>query len=402
MRIVESGSVHALAARRAPGIGTVQTQQEGLGDVITVSADSPDARVAAKTVNATIAAYVVYAQQQSNSQFVSASAAIHGRVTELQHQVDALNSQIQSGRGAPGNDFVARRDALISQESALQQTLDNLQVNSASGAAISVLSPTTTPTRPISPIVRDDALVALGAGLLLGVTLAFAIEFLGSSGSSRASSGSTPPVETDEELLRRVTADVTLMGVLPTGSPSVSEVISLSAPDSAAAESYRSLRNAASFMGLEQGRCLEVTSAPDRDGKTETLVNLAVLLAGTGRGVVVVDCDLRKPRVHEFFGLSNETGFTSVMRGVALTQALQRVPGVDHLYALTSGPLPTDPTEMLASDRCGEVLRSLLVGGTLVLIDTPPMLPYTDACTIAKTSPIDTIMLVATAAGRRT
>ncbi len=393
MRVIESPTVHDLAVRTAPGIGSVHTQQDGLGSVITVSADSPDAAVAAETVNATIRAYVGFAQQQSNSQFVSASATIRGRVTQLQKQIDGLTTLIQAARQPPGSDLVARRDALIAQQSALQQRLDSLQVDSATGTAISVLARATTPAGPISPNVRDDALIALGAGLLLGLALAFAIEFLGARGSG----GSSPPVETSAELLRRATSNVTLMGVLPKGSPWVSEVVSLSAPESAAAESYRTLHDAASFMGLERGRCLEVTSAPDRAGKTETLANLAVVLARSGRRVVVVDCDLRKPRVHEFFGLANETGFTSVMRGAPLADHLQRVREVDHLFALTSGPLPADPVEMLSSDRCREIIGSLLVGGTLVLVDTPPMLPATDAYTLAKRAPVDAIMLVATA-----
>ena len=267
--------------------------------------------------------------------------------------------------------------------------MDSIQIdNAGAGTGINVVARATPPTSPIRPKPRTDGLVALGAGLLLGLVLAFFVEYLKRSGGSS---------ESREMVPQAVAAEVALMGVLPTGNPSVNEVVSLSAPDSAAAQSYRSLHNAASFMGLERGRCIAVTSAPDRDGKTETLANLAVLLARGGRRVIVVDCDLRKPRVHSFFGLANGTGFTSVVRGAPLAEALQRVPNVDHLYALTSGPLPADPDDMLASDRCRDILSSLLVGGTLVLLDTPPMLPVTDAVTLAKTAPVDAIILVATA-----
>ena len=185
------------------------------------------------------------------------------------------------------------------------------------------------------------------------------------------------------------------MTLTPTASPAISGVVSLSAFDSNGAQAFSSLHNVASFMGLERGRCLEVTSPFDRDGKTETLTDLAVMLARAGRRVVVVDCDLREPRVHEYFGLANETGFTSVMHGAPLAEALRRVPSVEHLYVLTSGPLPADPDEMLGSGQCVDILSSLLAGGTLVLIDTSPLLTVADALTLARTAPVDGIVLVA-------
>ncbi len=392
MGIVESDAVHALAARRVPGIGSVRAQQDGLGNVITVSADSAHPEVAAATVNSTITAYLRFAQQQSNSQFVSASSAIRGRVANLQRQIDAVTAAIQSGRAQPGNDLVARRDALIAQQSALQQRLDDLQVSSATGTGISVLARATTPTHPIKPTVRDDALIALGAGLLLGIALALAIEFLGSGGSSN----SKRPTETSTDLVPLAPPDVRVMGVLPPGASPAGEVVSLSEPESAAARTYRSLNDAAWFLGLERGRCLMVTSTPDRGGKTETITNLAVVLARSRRRVIVVDCDLREPHVHEFFGLPNEIGLSSVLRGETLADALRPVPGVDHLYALTSGPVHADPGGLLASAQCREVLSSLLVGGTLVLLDTAPLGPFEDAYSLAMAAPIDAIMLVTT------
>jgi polysaccharide biosynthesis transport protein len=393
VQVVASPVVHALATQRAPGIGQVSSQQSGLGNIVTVAADSTDPALAARTVNTTIDAYAAYLQQQTNAQEASAAIPIQRRLGELQKQIDAVNLQIAAVPLLPqlspaGSALSARRDGLMAEQLDLQQRLDNLRFDTAAGSAINVVARASVPTSPIQPNPRSDGLIALGAGLLLGLALAFAVEYLvRSPGRSET---------TDEALLpQRVMGDVTLMGVIPTGGSSVGEVVALSAPDSAAAQSYRSLHNVASLMGLERGRCLAVTSAPGRDGKTETLTNLAVLLARAGRRVVVVDCDLRTPRVHEFFGLANETGFSSVMRGAPLAEALQRVPNVDHLYALTSGPLPADPDEMLTSNRCVDVFSSLVVGGTLVLVDTPPLLPSTDALTLTRTVLVDGVVLVA-------
>jgi Mrp family chromosome partitioning ATPase len=100
--------------------------------------------------------------------------------------------------------------------------------------------------------------------------------------------------------------------------------------------------------------------------------------------VVVVCCDLRRPRVHDFFGLDNEVGFTSVLLGeVSLANALQPVPGVDRLQVLASGVLPPNPSELLSSRRATELLQALRADGTLVLVDSPPVLPVTDGLVVS-------------------
>src|SRR5207253_85654 len=115
--------------------------------------------------------------------------------------------------------------------------------------------------------------------------------------------------------------------------------------------------------------------------------NLAVLLAQAGRRVALVDGDLRHPRLHEFFGIQNDVGFTSVMIGdAALDPALQPVPGVERLFLLPSGPVPPNPAELLASSRCNDVLATLKSQYDIVLIDSPPVLPVTDAAVLATRS----------------
>ena len=386
MRLIETPVVRDLANRRAPGVGGVQTRQDGLGNVISVSADANDPVQASRTVNATLAAYLEYSQQRAQQQSATATAAIQARINTLQGRIDALSGQIAAST-TPGTDLVARRDALIAQQSSLQERLDTLQIDAATaGSSVAVVGRATPPSEPITPKPLADGLIALGAGLLLGVAIAFLVEYL--SGSTQKS----------HRLAAQVGTDVTLMGVIPTAGTLNPQVVSISAPESQSAEAYRSLSGAASAMGLARGRCIEITSAPGPEGKTETLANLAVLLARSGHRVIVVDADLRDPQVHEYFGVSNEIGLTTVLLGEGtLSDAIQRVPAVDHLFVLTSGPVPMNPTELLASARCSEVLSSLQAGGTLVLVDTPPALPDTDAAVLAQSAPIDAVVLVGTA-----
>jgi capsular exopolysaccharide synthesis family protein len=139
-----------------------------------------------------------------------------------------------------------------------------------------------------------------------------------------------------------------------------------------------------------------VTSASAQEGKTTTLANLAVAFARSGLRTVAVCCDLRRPRLHAFFGLDNAVGFTSVLLGnVALSKALQPVPGVDRLLILASGPLPPNPAELLSSSRTVELLRNLASQADIVLIDSPPVLPVTDSLVLSQR--VDSTVLVSAA-----
>ena len=121
-------------------------------------------------------------------------------------------------------------------------------------------------------------------------------------------------------------------------------------------------------------------------------------MARAGRQMIVVCCDLRRPRLHEFFGVSNDVGFTSVLLGqVTLAEALQRVPGVERLSVLASGPLPPNPSELLSSRRVMELLESLRADGSFVLLDSPPVLPVTDGLVLSKQ--VDATLIVAMAGG---
>jgi capsular exopolysaccharide synthesis family protein len=143
-------------------------------------------------------------------------------------------------------------------------------------------------------------------------------------------------------------------------------------------------------------RIIQVTSASAQEGKTTTLANLAVAFASSGLRTVAVCCDLRRPRLHEFFDMDNTLGFTSVLLGeVALSAALQPVPGQERLLLLASGPLPPNPAELLSSSRAADLLRNLAAQADVVLVDSPPVLPVTDSLVLSQR--VDSTVLVSSA-----
>jgi non-specific protein-tyrosine kinase len=174
-------------------------------------------------------------------------------------------------------------------------------------------------------------------------------------------------------------------------------VISLVEPTSSAAEAYRALRTSIQFLGLERPvRKLQVTSPSAEEGKTTTVANLGVALAAAGQRVVIVCCDLRRPRIHEFFGLSNEVGLTSVLLGrTSAEEACQRVPQLERLSLLASGPLPANPSEILLSSQTAGLLETIQSNADVVLLDCPPVLPITDAAALSPH--VDATLVVASA-----
>jgi capsular exopolysaccharide synthesis family protein len=159
-------------------------------------------------------------------------------------------------------------------------------------------------------------------------------------------------------------------------------------PSSPAAEAYRLL--AATIQRILPHRPLHslvVTSPSKGDGRTTVVANLGIVLARAGRTVVVVDCDLRNPQLHNLYGLPNEAGFTSVLRGEApLSRAVQDAPGEPRLQVLGAGPTPPAPGQLLSAQRTVEVLAALQAQADVVLIDTPMMAPGGDATVVASIS----------------
>jgi non-specific protein-tyrosine kinase len=174
-------------------------------------------------------------------------------------------------------------------------------------------------------------------------------------------------------------------------------------PKSAAAEAYRALRTNIQFASPDHPvhTVLATSTSPD-DGKSTTIANLAITFASSGSPTILVDADLRRPHLHRIFGLGNDAGLTSwvgdptrTTEGSLPLQTTQ-VPG---LRVLTSGPVPPNPAEILASQRMAVLLQLLRSEAEYVLIDTPPVIAVTDAAVLS--SRVDGVLLVINAGKTR-
>ncbi|MCU1693581.1 MAG: putative tyrosine-protein kinase [Frankiales bacterium] len=250
--------------------------------------------------------------------------------------------------------------------------LERVGVNDAAPVKVSVVRQAELPGAPIAPRPK----VAVALGLLLGLAVGVAFSVL-------------------REVLDttlKTPNDVTQFLGLPTlgaiafdpDAPKRPLVV-LDNPQSIRAESFRQLRTNLQFVNVDEGpKSLVVTSSVPGEGKTTTTCNLAIALAQTGLQVILVEGDLRRPRVADYMGLESAVGLTDVLIGRAdLEDVLQPWGESGTLKVLASGPIPPNPSELLGSKHMAEVMRSLEGQADLVVVDAPPLLPVTDAAVLA-------------------
>ncbi|HEX5715111.1 MAG TPA: polysaccharide biosynthesis tyrosine autokinase [Thermoanaerobaculia bacterium] len=160
------------------------------------------------------------------------------------------------------------------------------------------------------------------------------------------------------------------------------ELVPHEGPRLAVSEAYRSLRTALLLSSAHELKVVAVTSAVASEGKSATATNLSVVMAQLGRRVLIVDADLRKPRLHEVLQVSNRAGLVSYLTGNADFESIISRTSVPNLFVMPAGPNPPNPSELLASDRMQELVRMARSRFDFVVIDTPPILPVTDAALV--------------------
>jgi len=253
-----------------------------------------------------------------------------------------------------------------------------------SGATVrvSLVEPPERPDTPVKPRTRLNVALGLLLGVMVGTGLALLREHLDRT------------VRTPERL--EVAAGAPVVGTIPPFNADVLPTAVIEQPRSPAAEAFRKLRTNFSFLGVDrESICCVVTSPDTGDGKSTMTANLALALAETGIRVVIVDADLRRPSQHQIFRLQEQVGTTTVLLQRAdVRDALQQV-GTGSLAVLTAGQLPINPAELLASRRMAELIQWLRGTADVILLDCPPLLPFTDPMVAARFA--DGVLLVARA-----
>jgi capsular exopolysaccharide synthesis family protein len=278
------------------------------------------------------------------------------------------------------------------------QRANELRVTSYDNSAgnVSMVEEARVPRAPIGPARARNIIIAFMLSLGLGIGLAFLLDYLDDTLKS---------VEDVDRHLHLPTLALIpapreqrrLLGRGP-ATPEPGAATALALIDDArspVAEAYRHLRTSLLLSSAGQPpRTILVTSSQPSEGKTTTAVNIATMLAQTGAEVLVLDCDLRRPRVHAHFGVGNGRGVTNYLSGDAnISDILQSPKGVsENLKVITSGPVPPNAAELLGSDEMRKLLYVLSENFTHIVIDSPPAISFTDASILS--TMVDGVMLV--------
>ncbi len=226
------------------------------------------------------------------------------------------------------------------------------------------------PDHPVKPRKRRNLLFSVVMGLMLGTGLAFFFEYLDNT------------IKSPEEIERYMR--VPFLGAVPTARKAKNggaiELIMAHTPKSPHAEAYRTIRTGVLLaMAERQPRVILVTSPGPLEGKTTTAANLAVAMAQSGSSVLLIDGDLRKPRIHRVFEQDNAKGLSTVLVGETSLEVAVRQSAFPLLSLLTTGPLPPNPAELLGSKRMRDLISDLSKQFDRIVIDSPPAVPVTDS-----------------------
>jgi polysaccharide biosynthesis transport protein len=248
------------------------------------------------------------------------------------------------------------------------------------------------PKEPFKPNTRANLLFGFGIGLLLGIVLILVLEILDNTMKS----------EQDVEALSLPFLGLVPIIDVPTGDQAAireRDLHVLRAPRSAVAECARFIRTNLLFMSPDRPlKMLVVTSPGPQEGKTTTAVSIAITMAQAGSRTLIVDTDLRRPRLHRVFADAsgaldkNDVGLSTVLLGESTLAKAIRSTEVDKLDVLVCGPPPPNPAEILLSDKFADLVKELSQKYDRIIFDTPPIGPVTDPAILG--AQVDGVVLV--------
>ncbi|WP_245634509.1 polysaccharide biosynthesis tyrosine autokinase [Janibacter limosus] len=236
---------------------------------------------------------------------------------------------------------------------------------------VSLVEPATTNGTPTSPVPVRNLALGLVLGLLLGFGLALVRHMLDTT------------VRTDDDV-EEITEEPVIGAVHFDPRAGKEPLIVESDPSSPRAEAFRAVRTNLMFVdAANHPKTILLTSSIPGEGKSTTIANLALTLANSGSSVCLIEGDLRRPRLLDYLGLEGSAGLTDVLIDRADLDDVLQPYGSDRLEVIGAGAIPPNPSELLASEAMSLVLARLAVRFDYVLIDTPPVLPVTDAVVLS-------------------
>ena len=288
----------------------------------------------------------------------------HPEMIRLKKEMAEMTGKIEQMKESPFTFDIVTSDGKDEEKYAL----DGFKANN-----VSIQDPAEEPVIPLKPKKKLNIILSVIVGLFGGVGLAFFFEYLDDT---------IKELEDAERI-----AKWPFLGNVPkiTGNGKMTEIrkdlFVNEKPKDPIAEAYRSIRTSIFFSATEEHplKSIVVTSPGPQEGKTTTLCNLGIAMAQNQKRVLLVDADMRKPRLHEVFKVEAEKGLSTFLSGQARFDELVRDTGIENLFLVNGGPNPPNPSELLSSNKMKEFMKLAAAKYDFILFDTPPVAILTDA-----------------------
>jgi len=299
-----------------------------------------------------------------------------GREVSLASQLEAHKSESLTQDGVAIGYLTLERD-VVGNRQLYEDLLTRAKVTGVTGAYtgtnVQVIDRAEMPRVPVLPNHERDVMFAVLIGLLLGVGLAFGFEYLDSR------------IKTPDDIKNHL--HLPFLGLIPVvrarDVKGASPLIDRGAPPPFS-EAMRGIRTSVMFSTATEGaRTVLITSTAPSEGKTVVSTNLGEALAQAEQRTLIIDGDMRRPRVHEIFGCTQEPGLSNVLVGAAELQTAIRKTGNPLLSVLPAGLIPPNPAELLRSERYRRLLETLAQEYDWIVVDAPPVMAATDAAVIS-------------------
>lgn len=372
--------------------------------IIVLHVEDPNPALATAIANDLPAVFIAQNEKQQQQRINSTLEVYESQIDSVQADIEQAQTQLQAfiALELDGEELTldqaserSRLESSLAQyRSSLAELLRNRddvrRAEANRGDTITVVEPAIEPTRPVRPRTLVNTLIAAALGALLMGALAFLIEYLDDT------------VKLPDEAARVTGLPALGSLVQYRNNDKERKLIAADSPMSPFTEAYRTLRTNIQFSSLDKPlQKLMVTSASPGEGKSTTAANLAVVMAQGGKRTILIDTDLRKPVLHQVFGLPNAVGVTNALLLAQNSDlgGLLQATSIENLWLLSSGPQPPNPSELLGSHRMSELIEELMRYGDMLVFDSPPTLAVTDAAVLARQ--MDGVLLVIESAKTR-
>jgi capsular exopolysaccharide synthesis family protein len=355
--------------------------------LITVSVEDTSPLLAAQIANTLAEVFAAQNEDMQASRFAASKESlsqeldqISALIQETETKVNALQAPLDNGERAEKDQLEANLAQYRQSYTNLLQSFETLRVAEAQTVSNVVqVEPATPPVTPVRPRTMMNTLLAAIVGGMIAVGAIFLIEYLDTS------------IKTPEQVMAAF--ELPMLGLIGKLEEE-REPHSAANPRSPITEAFRKLRSNIEFSAVGRPiHTLLVTSPGPGEGKSTVATNLAVVMAQGGKQVVLLDADLRKPRVHQIMNVTNRMGLSDLfVREPLIFDGAVRKWRTEKLALITSGGLPPNPAELLGSERMADILTKLTERADVVVIDTPPMSAVTDAVLLA--ARVDAVLLV--------